>query len=59
MTHDIFEAVILGDRVAILHEGNLEQVGTSKEVYEYPASRFVGDLFSKPSKQLAAFKEIL
>ena len=59
VTHDIFEAVILGDRVAVLHEGNLEQVGTIKEVYEYPASRFVADLFSKPSKQLAAFKEML
>ena len=59
VTHDIFEAVILGDRIAVLHEGNLEQVGTNKEVYERPASRFVADLFSKPSKQLAAFKEML
>ena len=59
VTHDIFEAVILGDRIAVLHEGNLEQVGTGKEVYEYPASPFVSDLFSKPSKQLAAFKEMI
>jgi len=59
VTHDIFEAVILGDRIAVLHEGNLEQVGTNKEVYERPASRFVAELFSKPSKQLAAFKEML
>ena len=59
VTHDIFEAVILGDRIAVLHEGTLEQLGTNKEVYERPASRFVADLFSKPSKQLAAFKEML
>ena len=59
VTHDIFEAVILGDRIAVLHEGNLEQVGTKEEVYDRPASRFVAELFSKPSKQLAAFKEML
>ena len=59
VTHDIFEAVILGDRIAVLHEGNLEQVGTKEEVYDRPASRFVAELFSKPFKQLAAFKEML
>jgi osmoprotectant transport system ATP-binding protein len=59
VTHDIFEAVILGDRIAVLHEGNLEQVGTKEEVYGHPASRFVAELFSKPFKQLAAFKEML
>jgi osmoprotectant transport system ATP-binding protein len=59
VTHDIFEAVILGDRIAVLHEGHLEQVGTKKDVYERPASHFVAELFSKPSKQLAAFKGML
>jgi osmoprotectant transport system ATP-binding protein len=59
VTHDIFEAVILGDRIAVLHEGHLEQVGTKEEVHEHPASHFVAELFSKPSKQLAAFKEML
>lgn len=59
VTHDIFEAVILGDRIGVLHNGHLEQVGTKREVYERPASRFVAELFSKPSKQLAAFREML
>ena len=59
VTHDIFEALTLGDRVAVLHEGNLEQVGTKEEILEAPASEFVRDLFAKPAQQLASFKDIL
>jgi osmoprotectant transport system ATP-binding protein len=59
VTHDIFEAIVIGDRIAVLHEGRLEQVGTKEEVYRDPASPFVAEFFSKASKQLAAFKEII
>ncbi|MEE9610010.1 MAG: ATP-binding cassette domain-containing protein [Desulfatiglandales bacterium] len=59
VTHDIFEAVALGDRIAILHEGKLQQVGTKEEVCRHPASPFVAELFSKPAKQLSVFKEII
>ena len=58
VTHDIFEAITLGDRIAILHEGKLEQIDTKDEVYNHPASHFVAELFSKPAKQLATFKEM-
>lgn len=59
VTHDIFEALALADRLAILHAGRLEQVGTNDEVLSRPATGFVRDLFAKPAKQLAAFKEML
>jgi osmoprotectant transport system ATP-binding protein len=59
VTHDLFEALALGDRIAVLHEGGLEQVGTKEEVMNSPASAFVHDLFAKPARQLAAFKDIL
>ncbi len=59
VTHDIFEALLLGDRIAILHEGNLEQIGTRGEVLRSPATGFVRDLFSKPARQLAEVKETL
>jgi len=59
VTHDIFEAILLGDRIAILHEGILQQIGTPKEVLGSPATEFVRDLFAKPARQLAAFKERL
>jgi len=59
VTHDIFEALSLGDRIAVLHEGRLEQVGTPQEVVGAPATEFVRDLFGKPAKQLAAFRDVL
>jgi len=59
VTHDIFEALTLGDRIAILHKGRLQQVGTKEEVLGKPATPFVRELFEKPAKQLAAFREVL
>jgi len=46
VTHDQTEAMTMGQRVAVLHEGRLRQVGTPEEVYQRPAdvhvARFVG-----------------
>jgi sulfate/thiosulfate transport system ATP-binding protein len=41
VTHDQEEALELADRVAILNEGKLEQVGTPDAIYDHPASAFV------------------
>jgi len=41
VTHEQEEAFELGDRVAVLHQGRLEQIGTPDELYERPASLFV------------------
>ncbi|WP_428030965.1 ABC transporter ATP-binding protein [Ancylobacter sp.] len=41
VTHDQDEALTLSDRVAVMNNGRIEQVGTPKEVYEHPATRFV------------------
>jgi len=43
VTHDQGEAMALSDRIAIMNEGRVEQVGTAKEIYKHPASRFVAD----------------
>ena len=59
VTHDIFEALLLGDRIAILHQGELQQIGTKQEVLEKPATAFVRDLFAKPARQLAHIKDVL
>lgn len=59
VTHDIFEALLMGDRIAILHEGHLEQMGTKKEILSTPATPFVRDLFAKPARQLAEVKETM
>ena len=59
VTHDIFEALTLGDRIAILHAGRLEQVGTRDEVLSAPGTPFVRELFARPARQLAAFRDML
>jgi len=41
ITHDQEEALELGDRIAVLNNGHLEQVGTPDEVYNHPATEFV------------------
>lgn len=56
VTHDIVEALTLGDRIAILHEGRLEQIATGKEILQQPATPFVRDLFTKSINRLQAFK---
>lgn len=43
VTHDQAEALALSDRVAVMNEGKLEQVGTPQDLYERPASAFVAD----------------
>jgi ABC-type Fe3+/spermidine/putrescine transport system ATPase subunit len=41
VTHEQEEAFALGDRIAVLRDGRLEQIGTAEELYERPASLFV------------------
>ena len=41
VTHDQDEALAMSDRVAVMNEGGIEQVGTPGEIYDYPASQFV------------------
>ena len=43
VTHDQGEALALSDRVAVMNQGRVEQLGTAREVYEAPSSRFVAD----------------
>jgi thiamine transport system ATP-binding protein len=41
VTHDQEEALAVSDRLAVMHDGHVEQVGTPREVYRRPATRFV------------------
>jgi osmoprotectant transport system ATP-binding protein len=59
VTHDIFEALTVGDRIAVLHKGRIEQVGTKEDILTTPATEFVRDLFAKPARQLARYKDVL
>lgn len=48
VTHDHEEALALGDRVAILNAGELQQIGTPRDVYEKPANRFAATFLGRP-----------
>ncbi|MBL7491299.1 ABC transporter ATP-binding protein [Frankia sp. AgW1.1] len=48
VTHDQAEAMAVGDRVAVLNAGRLEQLGTPDEVYDRPATRFVATFVGSP-----------
>ena len=49
VTHDQTEAMTMGDRIAILDAGELQQVATPLEAYHRPANRFVGSFIGEPS----------
>ncbi|WP_243674322.1 hypothetical protein [Lentilactobacillus kisonensis] len=46
VTHDMDEALKLGDRIGIMKNGKLLQVDTPKEITNNPANKFVADFFS-------------
>ena len=48
VTHDQLEALTMADRVAIMHQGTLQQVGTPEDVYRRPANRFVATFVGEP-----------
>lgn len=52
VTHDQSEALTLGDRVAVLRDGHLEQVGSSRELYDEPATPFVASFVGSPAMSL-------
>ncbi|HEX5556027.1 MAG TPA: sn-glycerol-3-phosphate ABC transporter ATP-binding protein UgpC [Gaiellales bacterium] len=52
VTHDQTEAMTMGDRVAILRDGLLQQLGTPDEVYDRPVNAFVAGFIGSPSMNL-------
>lgn len=49
VTHDQAEAMALGDRLAVMNHGVLQQVGTPGEVYRHPANQFVASFIGSPT----------
>ncbi|PKY65900.1 sugar ABC transporter ATP-binding protein [Schaalia turicensis] len=55
VTHDQTEALTMGDRIAVLNNGLLQQVGTPQEMYERPANDFVAGFIGSPAMNLGSF----
>lgn len=56
VTHDQVEAMTMGDRVAVLKDGVLQQVDTPLRLYQHPANVFVAGFIGSPSMNLAEFR---
>ena len=54
VTHDQVEAMTLGDRIAVLRAGAVEQIGTPEELYSEPANAFVASFIGAPPMNLVA-----
>ena len=52
VTHDQEEAMLMCDRIAVMNDGHVEQVGTPREVYESPATEFVSEFVSLNAPEL-------
>ncbi len=52
VTHDQTEAMTMGDRVAVMRQGALEQVDTPQELYTHPVDVFVGGFIGSPAMNM-------
>jgi multiple sugar transport system ATP-binding protein len=49
VTHDQIEAMTMADRIVVLHEGRVEQIGSPVELYDHPANLFVAGFIGSPA----------
>jgi multiple sugar transport system ATP-binding protein len=56
VTHDQVEAMTLGNRICVMNDGEIIQVGTPSEIYDQPVHRFVAEFFGSPTINLLTGK---
>ena len=58
VTHDQVEAMTLGERIAVMSKGRLQQVGTPQDVYAHPANLFVAGFIGSPPMNLLGARAV-
>jgi len=58
VTHDQDEALTMSDRIAVMSAGELQQLGTPREIYEQPLNRFVADFIGETNLLAATVEEV-
>lgn len=58
VTHDMAEALLLADRIAVLRAGRIVQVGTPRELLSAPATEYVDQLLDTPRRQAGVFERL-
>jgi multiple sugar transport system ATP-binding protein len=59
VTHDQMEAMGLGDRIVVMRQGKIRQVGTPREIYQWPADTFVATFVGSPPMNIIGEEDIL
>ena len=59
VTHDMVEALLVGDRIAVMHRGKLVQIGTPSALLQSPADDYVQQLMSTPRRQAELVEGLL
>jgi iron(III) transport system ATP-binding protein len=59
VTHDQVEAMTLSDRIVVMHEGKIEQIGPPTEIYRKPQSRFVADFIGRANFVDVTVRDVL
>jgi len=59
VTHDMAEALLIGDRIAVMNEGRLIQIGTPRDLLRAPADEYVRRLMETPTRQARAVDALL
>ncbi|MBI2361641.1 MAG: ABC transporter ATP-binding protein [Deltaproteobacteria bacterium] len=57
VTHDQSEAMVVADRICVMNQGQMEQVGRPEEIYESPRTRFVSEFIGKTNLLCGALEE--
>lgn len=57
VTHDQWEAMTLATRIAVMHDGRLQQVGSPDDIYGLPANRFVAEFVGSPPINIVEIHE--
>lgn len=56
VTHDQIEAMTMGDKIVVMNEGRIQQVGTATDLYEDPVNQFVAQFIGSPSMNIILSK---
>jgi len=59
VTHDQLEAMTMGDRIVVMNEGVIQQVGTPQEVYDHPKNKYVAGFIGSPEMNFVPCKLVM
>ena len=59
VTHDMTEALLMADRIAVMKEGEVLQIGTPRELLNYPQHDYVRDIVEMPKRRADLLEQLM